>query len=306
MKNYFKERSWLIYSVLAALCWGVWGILAKFISSDISHYVNHLLFSIGMLFTIPFVIKKCNWKDVNRKGIIWGLMAGLLAVIGNVAVYQSFSSGGQAAVVIPVTNLYPLVTIVIAMLVLKEKMHWLNGIGILLVVPAIIMLSGQYAIFDNPSLFFKNLGLNAWLLFALTALLFWGFFSATQKVTTNYISTEWSYMSFIASSILISFVLMSVGLIDINFSQQTLWVGSLAGMLNGLGVLASFAAYRAEGKASKVTAIAGSLQPVFTIVLAIVFLKEKLAFIEIIGISLAMTGALFLSIEKKKSILNES
>jgi uncharacterized membrane protein len=232
-------------------------------------------------------------------------MAGLLAVIGNVAVYQSFSSGGQAAVVIPVTNLYPLVTIVIAMLVLKEKMHWLNGIGILLVVPAIIMLSGQYAIFDNPSLFFKNLGLNAWLLFALTALLFWGLFSAAQKVTTNYISAEWSYMSFIASSILISFVFMSAGLIDINFSQ-TLWVGSLAGMLNGLGVLASFAAYRAEGKASKVTAIAGSLQPVFTIVLAIVFLKEKLAFIEIIGISLAMIGALFLSIEKKKSILNES
>lgn len=305
MKSYFKEKSWLIYSVLAALCWGVWGILAKFISSDISPYVNHLLFSIGMLFTIPFVIKKCNWKDANRRGIIWGLMAGLLAVIGNVAVYQSFSSGGQAAVVIPVTNLYPLVTIVIAMLVLKEKMHWLNGIGILLVVPAIIMLSGQYAIFDNPSLFFKNLGLNAWLLFALTALLFWGLFSAAQKVTTNYISAEWSYMSFIASSILISFVFMSAGLIDINFSQ-TLWVGSLAGMLNGLGVLASFAAYRAEGKASKVTAIAGSLQPVFTIVLAIVFLKEKLAFIEIIGISLAMIGALFLSIEKKKSILNES
>lgn len=306
MKSYFKERSWLIYSVLAALCWGVWGILAKFISSDISPYVNHLLFSIGMLFTIPFVIKKCNWKDANRRGIIWGLMAGLLAVVGNVAVYQSFSSGGQAAVVIPVTNLYPLVTIVIAMLVLKEKMHWLNGIGIMLVVPAIIMLSGQYAIFDNPSLFFKNLGLNAWLLFALTALLFWGLFSAAQKVTTNYISAEWSYMSFIASSILISFVFMSVGLIDINFSQQTLWVGSLAGMLNGLGVLTSFAAYRAEGKASKVTAIAGSLQPVFTIVLAIVFLKEKLAFIEIIGISLAMIGALFLSIEKKKPILNES
>ncbi len=295
-----------MYAILASLCWGVWGILAKFISSDISPYVNHLLFTIGMIFTIPFVIKKCNWNEVNRKGIIWGLVAGLLAVIGNVAVYQSFSEGGQAAVVIPVTNLYPLVTILIALLVLKEKMHWLNGIGILIVLPAIIMLSGQSAIFENPSLFFKNLGLNAWLLFALTALLFWGLFSAAQKVTTNYISAEWSYMSFIASSLLISVVFMSVGLIDFNFSQQTLWVGSLAGMLNGLGVLASFAAYRAEGQASKVTAIAGSLQPVFTIVLAIVFLKEKLAFIEIIGICLAMIGSLFLSVEKEKSIPIES
>ena len=54
------------------------------------------------------------------------------------------------------------------------------------------------------------------------------------------------------------------------------------------------------------TAIAGSLQPVFTIVLAIVFLKEKLAFIEIIGICLAMIGSLFLSVEKEKSIPIES
>lgn len=301
MKSYFNERSWLVYALLAALCWGVWGILAKFISSNISPYVNHLLFTIGMLFTLPFVMKKCNRKEVNKKGIVWGLVAGLLAVIGNVAVYQSFNSGGLAAVVIPVTNLYPLVTIIIALLVLKEKMHWLNGFGILIVVPAIIMLSGQSEIFDSPSLFFQNLGLNVWLLFALIALLFWGLFSAAQKVTTNYISAEWSYISFIASSILISFAFMSVGLIDMNFSQQTLWVGALAGMLNGLGVLASFAAYRAEGKASKVTAIAGSLQPVFTIVLAILFLKEKLGFVEIFGIGLAIIGSLFLSIEKKKT-----
>jgi uncharacterized membrane protein len=150
-------------------------------------------------------------------------------------------------------------------------------------------------------LFFQNLGLNTWLLFALIALLFWGLFSAAQKVTTNYISAEWSYMSFIASSILISFAFMSVGVVDMNFSWQTLWIGALAGMLNGLGVLASFAAYRAEGKASKVTAIAGSLQPVFTIVLAIVFLKENLDFIEIIGISLAIIGSILLSIEKRKS-----
>jgi uncharacterized membrane protein len=300
MKNYFKERLWLVYSMTAALCWGVWGVLAKFISGDISPYANHLMFTIGMLFTLPFVIGKCRKKNANLKGIVWGIVAGILAVIGNVAVYQSFRVGGLAAVVIPVTNLYPLVTIVIALLVFKEKMHWMNGIGILIVVPAIVMLSGQSQIFDNPSLFFENLGLKVWLMFALVAMVFWGLFSAAQKVTTNYISAEWSYMSFIVSSVLISFGFIAFGAIDFSFSQQTLWVGSLAGMLNGLGVLASFAAYRTEGKASQVTAIAGALQPVFTIVLAIVFLKEKLAVVEFVGIGLAIFGSLFLSVEKKK------
>ena len=293
---------WLVFAILAALCWGVWGILAKFISSDISPYVNHLLFTVGMLFTIPFVIKKCKLKEANLKGIIWGLVAGVLAIVGNVAVYQSFAKGGLAAVVIPVTNLYPLVTILIAISVLKEKMHWLNGIGILVVVPAIVILSGQSQIFDDPSLFFANLGLKLWLIFALVALVFWGLFSAAQKVTTNYISTEWSYLSFIVSSVLISIGFMIFGLIDFNFTSQTLWVGSLAGMLNGLGVLASFAAYSAEGKASKVTAIAGALQPVFTIALAIGFLGEKLGLIEFIGIGLAIVGSLLLSVEKQKEV----
>jgi drug/metabolite transporter (DMT)-like permease len=302
MMNYFKERLWLVYAMLASLCWGVWGILAKFISSDISPFVNHLMFTIGMLFTLPFIIRKCKIMELNLKGIIWGLAAGILAVIGNVAVYKSFGTGGMAAVVIPVTNLYPLVTIVIALLVFKEKMHWLNGIGIFIVVPAIIMLSGQSEIFDDPSLFFKNIGLKVWLLFALVALLFWGLFSAAQKVTTNHISAEWSYLTFIVSSILISLGFLVSGLIDFNFSNNTLFIGSLAGMLNGLGVLASFSAYRAEGKASKVTAIAGALQPVFTIFLAIVFLGERLTIIETSGISLAILGSIFLSVESKKQL----
>lgn len=303
MKKHFNERMWLVFAILAALCWGVWSILAKFISCDITPYVNHLLFTIGMLFTIPFVIKKCKLKEANLKGIIWGLVAGVLAIIGNVAVYQSFVKGGLAAVVIPVTNLYPLVTILIAISVMKEKMHWLNGIGILVVVPAIVMLSGQSQIFDDPSLFFANLGLKLWLIFALVALVFWGLFSAAQKVTTNYISAEWSYLSFIVSSVLISIWFMTFGLIDFNFTSQTLWVGSLAGMLNGLGVLASFAAYSAEGKASKVTAIAGALQPVFTIALAIGFLGEKLGLIEFIAIGLAIIGSLLLSVEKQNKVL---
>jgi uncharacterized membrane protein len=73
-------------------------------------------------------------------------------------------------------------------------------------------------------------------------------------------------------------------------------------MLNGLGVLASFAAYSAEGKASKVTAVAGALQPVFTIILAITFLKEDLGLIEFSGIGLAIIGSLLLSIEKSQSL----
>jgi drug/metabolite transporter (DMT)-like permease len=300
MKN--KPEAWILYSIAAAFFWGTWGVVAKLISDDVSPFTNHVLFSMGMLLTLPLVIKKVKTVTPNRRGILWGLVAGVLAVTGNVAVYQAFTSGGLAAIVIPVTNLYPLVTIGIALLVFKEKLNWINAIGIFLAIPAVVMLSGESLLFDNPAAFFQTIGIRPgadrrWLLYSLVALFFWGVFSAAQKETTNYISAEWSYVSFIVSSVLIALIFVAFGLADFTMSTKTVVLGSLAGMLNGLGVLASFAAYSAEGKASKVTTIAGALQPVFTIVLAIIFLNESLSMIESLGIGLAIIGALTLSYE---------
>lgn len=300
-----RIEPWILYSIAAAFFWGTWGVVAKLISDQVSPFTNHVLFSIGMLLTLPLVVKKVRATPPNRKGISWGLVAGGLAVAGNVAVYQAFSTGGLAAIVIPVTNLYPLVTIAIALFLFKEKLNWINGIGILLAIPAVVMLSGESLLFDNPASFFGSIGINSgsarpWLLYSFVALFFWGVFSAAQKETTNSISAEWSYVSFIISSVFIAFVFAVFGWADFGMSTKTLVLGSLAGMLNGLGVLASFAAYSAEGKASKVTTIAGALQPVFTIVLAIIFLSESLSFIESLGIILAIIGALTLSYETQK------
>ncbi len=295
-----SNYKWIYFSVIAALFWGVWGVIAKLIAADINPYTNHLLFSVGMLFTLPAVIRKCRTVKPNRTGIIWGVLAGVLAVTGNIAVYKSFSMGGLAAIVIPVTNLYPMVTILIAILFFKERLNWINLIGILLALPAVIILSGQSLLFDNPSEFFHDFSLDAWLIYAIVALFFWGVFSAAQKVTTNYISAEWSYASFIGTSVVISVIFVVLGMADFNMSGKTFSLGSLSGALNGLGVLASFSAYSADGKASKVTTIAGALQPVFTILLAYLFLAENLSFIEVVGIAIAIGAAIALSYEKRQ------
>ena len=295
-----KNNSWFVYAVAAGLLWGVWGVVAKLIAEEVSPFMNHLLFTLGMLFTLPFVIRKCTKATFQLKGLVWGCIAGCFAIAGNIAVFYAFSNGGQASVVIPVTNLYPLVTISIAIIAFKEKLNWTNVIGILLSVPAILLLSGETLLFTNPAGFIKSIGLNTWFLFSLAAIFCWGVFSAAQKVATNHISAEWSYVAFVFTSVLISAGFLIAGKMQFNLSSKTISLGAVAGMVNGLGVLASFAAYRAEGKAAAVTTIAGALQPVFTIVLALLFLKEELSKIELLGIVLAIGGALMLSYEKKK------
>jgi uncharacterized membrane protein len=257
-----------------------------------------------MLFTLPFVLRKCTKASFHPRGLVWGCIAGFFAIAGNIAVFYAFSNGGQASIVIPVTNLYPLVTIVIAIIAFKEKLNSINIAGIVLSIPAILLLSGETLLFTNPAAFIKGIGLNTWFLFSLAAIFCWGIFSAAQKVTTNHISAEWSYAAFVFTSVLITAGFLLAGKIHFNVSSKTFSLGALAGMLNGLGVLASFAAYRAEGKAAAVTTIAGALQPVFTIVLALLFLNESLSGMEFLGIVLAIGGALMLSYEKKQKAIH--
>jgi uncharacterized membrane protein len=208
--------------------------------------------------------------------------------------------GGLASIVIPVTNLYPLVTILIAVIAFKEHLNVINVLGIFIAVPAILLLSGETLIFTDPAAFFAGFGLNQWFLFSIAAIFCWGIFSALQKVTTNHLSSEWSYTAFVVTAVLIALGFVAAGKIQFDVSNNTIALGAVAGMVNGLGVLAAFAAYRAEGKAASVTTIAGALQPVFTIVLALVLLKESLTQYEVIGIILAIVGALLLSYEKKR------
>ncbi len=295
-----KNNLWFVYAVAAGLLWGLWGVVAKLISEDVSPFMNHFLFTAGMVLTLPFVIKKCTLASFNKKGLIWGCVAGSFAIAGNMAVFYAFSNNGQASIVIPVTNLYPLVTIIIAVLVFKEHLNVVNIAGIVISIPAILLLSGETLLFTHPGDFFKGIGLHVWFLFSLAAIFCWGIFSAVQKITTNHISAEWSYVAFVITSVIITIAFVLAGKVSFNISNKTISLGMVAGMINGMGVLASFAAYRAEGKAAAVTTIAGALQPVFTIVLAIIFLQESLSGMEFLGILLAIGSALLLSYEKKK------
>ena len=167
-----KSNRWFLYAVSAGLLWGVWGVVAKLISENVNPFTNHFLFTAGMLLTLPVVVRKLKRETFNRKGFWWGVAAACFAIAGNVAVFYAFSGGGQASIVIPVTNLYPLVTIIIAILVFKERLNWINVAGILLAVPAILLLSGETLLFTDPALFFSSIGLNGWFLFSLAAIRF--------------------------------------------------------------------------------------------------------------------------------------
>ena len=292
---------WLIYAIIAATCWGIWGVLSKGPSRELSGWMTQMLFTFALIPSVVFasLSKRVRVGTNKPAGLFWGFVSGLIAAAGNIAFYLALENGADTSIAIPLTNIYPLVTIGIAYFWFKERLNWIQGIGVLLAVVAITLLSGEAKNLSDPAAVIKRIGLTPWMLYSLGAMLCWGVFSATQKVSTNNVSAELSYLAWCAAFIPIAIWIVLTKPLNWNMSQAMLWSGLAAGALNSFGVIAAFAAYRYEGKAAIVTPLAAAVQPIVTIALAYVFLGERAGAFESIGIGFAIASAIALSNETK-------
>lgn len=135
-----------------------------------------------------------------------------------------------------------------------------------------------------------------WLLFALVTLIFWGVTGVTQKLSTNAISTELSFLWFVLAFIPIALAILVVVPLDWHLRARDFWLAVIGGALNGLGAMTSFKALESGGKASIVIPLC-YLYPLVTIFLALVFLHEKVTRVEALGIIFAILAAILLSRE---------
>jgi len=135
-----------------------------------------------------------------------------------------------------------------------------------------------------------------WLVFAMVALVFWGITGVTQKLSTNAISTEPSFLWFGVAMIALALIVLPVVVPHWHIATKDFWLAVVGGTLNSLGAYTSFAALEKGGKASIVIPLC-YLYPLLTISLAIAFLHETLTRLQLLGIFLALVAAVLLSQE---------
>ncbi len=142
---------WLFWSLVTIVMWGTWGLVSKIASDGVDASMNQLLFTAGISPLLVFV----SWKvskagkgglaeepgEGRRKGIFWAFLTGILGGVGNMAYFQAMVKGGKASVVTPVTALFPMVTVLLALLFLKERLGRVQWIGLALAFVAIYLLN---------------------------------------------------------------------------------------------------------------------------------------------------------------------
>ena len=138
------RSSWMLLSIATVLLWGSWGLESKIIVDRISPWMNQVLFSIGLL---PILIWMPFWKNVRhvtgspRAGALHGFVTGILGGAGNVGLYLALARGGKASIVLPLVGLAPLVTVVLALVFLRERLNRSQIIGLVLALISIYLLS---------------------------------------------------------------------------------------------------------------------------------------------------------------------
>jgi uncharacterized membrane protein len=100
-----------------------------------------ILFTLGMLPVAGAMLLQTRAKlDRNLGGITYGLLCGIATSAGTLGYYAALRHQ-SASVVTPVTGLFPVLTVVLAFLLLRERLNRVQITGMVLALASVVILS---------------------------------------------------------------------------------------------------------------------------------------------------------------------
>ncbi|MEX2303169.1 MAG: EamA family transporter [Bryobacterales bacterium] len=132
---------WLLYSLASLVGYGAVGLLQKLTTNRISGESSLVFYSLGYLVLFPLFWSRAELNGLAPGILAMGVMLGLLARSGEWFLFKSFEGGGKVSIVVPLTYTYPLITLLLAVALLGERLSPMKWAGILLAIVAAVLMS---------------------------------------------------------------------------------------------------------------------------------------------------------------------
>jgi bacterial/archaeal transporter family protein len=133
---------WFWYSMVCVLCWGGWALLSKLGSRDIPPEAMQFLFTIGTLPICIALLAARRFKmEKSPKGISYGVLNGVLSAVGGLALFAAYHTNGNTSLITAASALYPMVTVILAVLILRERFRVIQAVGLAFAAIAIVIFS---------------------------------------------------------------------------------------------------------------------------------------------------------------------
>lgn len=285
-----KLKPWLAFALITTISWGVWGALIEIPEkAGFPATLGYVAWAITMIVPAVFALKRVNWKlDKSKTSLRYGLLIGFSGSAGQLLLFQALRTG-PAYLVFPIVSLSPIVTILLSILILKEKASIRSWIGIIIALIAIPLLSYQ------PAEYGQKFGL-LWIFLALLVFLIWGIQAYFMKVANNYMQAEsiFFYMTVSALALIPVAFFMTDFDRPINWGIKGPYLATGVQILNSIGALFLVYAFR-YGRAIIVSPLTNAGAPVITIVLSLLIYGVFPHSIILAGMVLAVMAIFFLA-----------
>lgn len=290
-----KKINGIIYTVLSSAAFGVMPIFAKIAYSGGANAITVLFlrFFLAALIILPYIVVTKKDFKINRAQLVHIIF---LAIIGYTATtYTLFISYNYISVGLSTTLhfIYPAIVTVFAVLLYKEKLYWRKILALALSVLGIYLLVGGGDVIIN----FKGVG------FAILSGCFYAYYivgvshSEVNKIDT-YVLTF-----YLASIAALSLLIMGMvnGQLDFDIKPYSyLASGGIALVSTVLALTMFLKGIKIIGPSS--AAILSTLEPIVSIVLGVLILKEQLTFTIVMGCILILFSVIILTLGQKKQV----
>ena len=275
---------WLVWALLASLVWGVGQVVAK---KGLNLFTplafNFLFVPFDLLIYIPLAL--LLGADPSRITLF-----DLLLTIFTLTTYVLYSyviSMGELSLTGTIISSYPLSTMFFSVALLGEKLTMNQFIFILLIILGVVLIGLPEKL--------KGLKVEGWFGLAIITALLIGFGDFLAKIVIGRIGVANYFLIYGISylpGLMISLALDKKGRRIPKISLKD-WVSALIGasMVTGAGIF--FFIALSKGPASLVAPVASSYTAL-TVILALIFLKEKLRKIQAFGVLLVVLGIILI------------
>ena len=295
-----KSKTWISFVIIHVIFMGVWGALIELPEKNgFPPTLGYVVWAVMMIPAAVVALAVNGWKlERDSRSILLGCLAGLLGAVGQLVLFLTLRIA-PAYIVFPILSLTPVVTILMAVLFLKESTGAMGWIGISIAVVAIFLLS--YTPPGNSVL--SGYG---WILLTLVPLLTWGAQGFVMRFANEHMKAEsiFFYMT-LSSLLLIPFALWMTDFSQpINYGLNGPYLSAAVQVLNAFGALCLVYAFR-YGRAIFVAPMTTALSPVLTVIISLCIYSVFPHSVTLIGIILAIVSAVMMgnaemNMEKKE------
>ena len=284
-------KSWLVFSMMTTVFWGVWGAVMEFPGKwGFPETLGYVVWSISMIPCAIAALKIIDWKlERDLKSIFLGSVVGLLGAGGQLILFLALKEG-PAYIIFPIISLSPVLTILMSVPLLKEKVKPRGVFGIALALVAIAMLSYQPPSENKASSYL-------WLILSILVFVAWGLQAFVMKFSNSVMKAESIFFYMMITAV----ALAPVGYAMTDFSQEINWgfrgpyLSFGIQILNSIGALFLVYALR-YGKAIIVVPMT-SLAPIITVLLSLAIYGIVPHIVVSLGMALATVAIFILSLE---------